>query len=157
MKVIPDASDVLRKNMQMLQNIRTLVPQHTENKAQDCVNSIKTFLKLTITGKWGTLGKLEDSIDRETLQTGQKTIIGIANTKKMPKYWRIQEYGGNIPARVPRFAKAMHYFAYGEEWYLKHVEGFVIAAKNYLTNGFSFATNRAKVSFTALMNTIMPK
>ena len=75
----------------------------------------------------------------------------------MPPYWRINEYGGNVPARTTTQAKAMHFFGYGEEWFLKHVNGFVIAAKNYLTNGFSFASNRAKVGFLALQNRIMPK
>lgn len=156
-KIIPDASDVLRKNAMLLQNIRSLVPAQTIKEANECVSTIKRFLKLTITRAWGSSGELENSIDAQVLQQGQTTMVGIANTEKMPVYYRIQEYGGNIPDRVPKTAKAMHFFGYGEEFFLKHVNGFVITAKNYLTNGFSFASNRAKVSFLAMMNRIMPR
>jgi len=160
MKVIPDASDVLRKNMQMLQNLKTLVPQQMIKESQNCVDTIKRFLKLTITKAWGSSGELENSIDAEVKNQGSYTMIGIGNVQKMPPYWRIQEYGGTVPPRTAKSLRrgaAMHYFAYGKEWFLKHVNGFVIAAKNYFTNGFSFASNRAKVSFLALMYRIMPK
>jgi len=155
MKIIPDASDFYIKNQKMLQNIRSFVPTETIRQAQNCVDTVIRFLKLETKGTWGKTGKLQASIDKEVLQTGQKTIIGIGNTEKMPIYWRIQEYGGNIPPRVPKVAKAMHFFGYGEEWFLKHVNGFTIAAKNYFSNGFSFAVNRAKVAYLALMNRIM--
>lgn len=162
MKIIPDASDVLRKNAQMLHSIQALVPAETIKQAQNCVDTIKRFLRLTVTGAWGTSRKLENSIDMQVVgyeggATEKTTVVGIANTEKMPIYWAAQEYGVHIPDRIPKKAKAMHYFGYGQEWYLKHVKGFVITAKHYLTNGFSFASNRAKVSFIALMHRIMPK
>jgi hypothetical protein len=160
MKVIPDASDVLRKNMQMLQSIKALVPAEIIKQSNECVDTVKRFLKLTITKAWGSSGKLEDSINAQVLNQGSYTAVGIGNKQTMPPYWRIQEYGGTVPPRTPkslRRAATMHFFGYGQEWFLKYVNGFVITAKNYFANGFSFASNRAKVAFIALMNRIMPK
>lgn len=155
MRIIPDASDFYAKNMKMLINLKTLVPLTIEKQAQSCVDNIKRFLKLAISGNWKTTRKLENSIDKETLQTGNKTIIGIGNTEKMPIYWAIQEHGGMIPARYPKFVKAMHYFGYGKEWFMKRVKGFVIQAKNYFSNGYSYSIVKARWAFSVLLHKIM--
>ena len=102
-----------------------------------------------------TDGKLEKSIEKEVLQSGNKTIIGIGNTEKMPPYWRIQEHGGTVPARYPKFAKAMHYFGYGREWFAQRVKGFTIQAKNYFSNGYNYSLVKARWAFSVLLHKIM--
>ena len=155
MRVIPDASDFYVKNRKMLANLKILVPITTEKQAQSCVDKIKEFLKLAISGNWGTDGKLEKSIDKQTLQTGNKTIIGIGNTNLMPSYWAIQEHGGTIPPRVPKFAKAMHFFGYGAEWFMQRVKGFTIQAKNYFANGYNYSLIKARWAFSVLLHRIV--
>lgn len=41
-------------------------------------------------------------------------------------YSRIQDIGGNIPARTAKGQpfQVMHYFAYGKEWWIRKVKGF---------------------------------
>ena len=155
MRIIPDASDFYVKNMKMLANLKMLVPITIEKQAQSCVDNIKRFLKMAISGNWKTTGKLEKSIEKETLQTGNKTVIGIGNTEKMPKYWAIQEYGGTVPARYPKLAKAMHYFGYGKEWFMQRVRGFTIQAKNYFANGYSYSLVKARWAFSVLLHKIV--
>lgn len=50
-------------------------------------------------------------------------------------YARIQDTGGRIPLRVARQAKFMHYFAYGEEWFMRAVRGFQMKPHHYIDAG----------------------
>lgn len=50
-------------------------------------------------------------------------------------YARIEDTGGRIPARHAKNGKKMHYFAYGQEWFLSEVEGFTLPGFHYIEAG----------------------
>lgn len=73
----------------------------------------------------GTLGNYK------TLYKGKRVKINIP----LP-YAAIHDQGGQIPDRRPKTAGAMHFNAYGKEWFLKFAKGYRVKPKNYIARGF---------------------
>ena len=155
MKILADASDFILKNKKMLLNLKATVPSTCEQLSSECVNLIKYYLEASTTGAFGSTKKLFNSIDKEQLEYGRRTIFGIGNILKMPIYWRIQEHGGRIPDRVAKSKKAMHFFAYGKDIFTKTASGFFVQAKNYFARGLNAASFVARKKLSEVMDRIM--
>lgn len=80
------------------------------------------------------LGKIANY---KTLYRGKRVKIMIP----LP-YAAIRDQGGRIPDRRPKTAGAMHFSAYGKEWFLKFARGYQVVGKQYIAKGFQELMSR---------------
>lgn len=78
-------------------------------------------------------------------RSASKTVARIVLTIRLV-YARILDQGGRIPDRYPRVAKAMHYFAYGKEWFMRKVKGYDVRARDYTGAGVTEFMERHAIS-----------
>lgn len=94
-------------------------------------------------------GKLREALGLSHLsvQKGKDGIPEGITINNMPPYARIQDVGGKVPARTAKSAKFMHYFAYGDEWFMRRVEGFTLPGFQYIDKGLGVIGERLGLIF----------
>lgn len=81
-------------------------------------------------------GRLRAELGKIANYTIRKIRNAITIILRIPlTYAAALDGGANIPDRRPKNAKAMHYFAYGKEWFIKFVRGFRLKPYHYVRGG----------------------